>query len=100
MSPGPASRSHEEFARVLRRVGYPDEVIREVLSQLPDPIDIQRDQADPRALRLGPRTTNGSSWRQSLTRPTSRDGRTRMTLTSWSRRAIPAPSVAACPRPA
>lgn len=28
---------------MLRRAGYPDEVIREVLSQLPDPIDLQRD---------------------------------------------------------
>jgi len=44
MISGPAFRSHEEVARVLRRAGYPDEVIREVLSQLPDPIDLQRDQ--------------------------------------------------------
>ena len=43
MSSRPASRSHEEVARVLRRAGYPDEVIREILSQLPDPIDLQRD---------------------------------------------------------
>lgn len=40
-----ASRSHEEMARVLRRAGYSDEFIREVLGQLPDPIDLQRDQA-------------------------------------------------------
>jgi hypothetical protein len=40
--PGP--RSHEEAARLLRRAGYSDEFIREVLSQLPDPIDVQRDQ--------------------------------------------------------
>jgi len=44
MTPGPARRSHEETARVLRRAGYSDEVIREILSQLPDPIDLQRDQ--------------------------------------------------------
>jgi hypothetical protein len=44
MTSGPASRSHEEFWRVLRRAGYPDEFIREVLSELPDPIDLQRDQ--------------------------------------------------------
>jgi hypothetical protein len=44
MTSGPASRSHEEFSRVLRRAGYPDEFIREVLSELPDPIDLQRDQ--------------------------------------------------------
>jgi hypothetical protein len=40
----PARRSHEEFARVLRRAGYSDEFIHEVLSQLPDPIDLQRDE--------------------------------------------------------
>lgn len=28
----------------MRRAGYSDEFIREVLSQLPDPIDLQRDQ--------------------------------------------------------
>ena len=39
-----ASRSHEEMARVLRRVGYSDEFIAELLRQLPDPIDLQRDQ--------------------------------------------------------
>jgi hypothetical protein len=43
MALGPATRSHEEFARVLRRAGYPDEFIREILSQLADPIDLQRD---------------------------------------------------------
>jgi hypothetical protein len=40
----PAPRSHEEAARLFRRAGYSDEVISEVLSQLPDPIDLQRDQ--------------------------------------------------------
>ena len=40
----PALRSHEEVARVLRRAGYSDEFISEVLGQLPDPIDLQRDQ--------------------------------------------------------
>ena len=38
-----ATRYHEEFARVLRRADYSDEFIHEVLSQLPDPIDFQRD---------------------------------------------------------
>ena len=37
-------RSHQQFTRVLRRVGYSDEYIRQVLSQLPDPIDLRRDQ--------------------------------------------------------
>jgi hypothetical protein len=37
-------RSYEEFARALRRAGCSDEFISEVLSQLPDPIDLQRDQ--------------------------------------------------------
>ena len=37
-------RSHTEMARVIRRAGYSDEFISEVLSQLPDPIDLQRDQ--------------------------------------------------------
>ena len=37
-------RSHKEMARVMRRAGYSDEFISEVLSQLPDPIDLQRDQ--------------------------------------------------------
>ena len=36
-------RSHEEAARVLRRAGYSDEFIRELLRQLPDPLDLQRD---------------------------------------------------------
>jgi hypothetical protein len=40
----PPQRSHEEAARVLRRGGYSEEFIREVLSQLPDPIDLERDQ--------------------------------------------------------
>jgi hypothetical protein len=39
-----ALRSHEEAARLLRRAGCSDEFISEVLSQLPDPIDLQRDQ--------------------------------------------------------
>jgi hypothetical protein len=37
-------RSQKEVARVLRRVGYAEEFISDVLSQLPDPIDLQRDQ--------------------------------------------------------
>jgi hypothetical protein len=44
MTFGPGSRSHEEFARVLRRTGYSDEFINELLSQLPDPVDLERDQ--------------------------------------------------------
>jgi hypothetical protein len=37
-------RSHTEVTRVLRRVGYEEEFISDVLSQLPNPIDLQRDQ--------------------------------------------------------
>ena len=44
MTFGPELRSHEELTGVLRRAGYSDEFIGEVLSQLPDPIDVQRDQ--------------------------------------------------------
>ena len=44
MTARPALRSHEEFARVLRRAGCSDEFISDVLSQLPDPVDLQRDQ--------------------------------------------------------
>ena len=44
MASDPSPRSHEEAARVFRRAGYSDEFIDEVLSQLPDPIDLQRDQ--------------------------------------------------------
>ena len=44
MATRPARRSHEEFTRTLRRAGYSAEFIRDVLSQLPDPIDLQRDQ--------------------------------------------------------
>jgi len=40
----PVTRSHEEAARLFRRAGYSDDVISEVLSQLPDPIDLRRDQ--------------------------------------------------------
>lgn len=43
MSSPSGGRSHEEAAHVLRRAGYSDEFIREVLSQLPDPIDLRRD---------------------------------------------------------
>jgi hypothetical protein len=32
------------MARVLRRAGYSDEFFSEVLSHLPDPVDLQRDQ--------------------------------------------------------
>lgn len=44
MASQPVSRSHEEAARTLRGAGYSDEFIRELLSQLPDPIDVQRDE--------------------------------------------------------
>ena len=44
MTSGPARRSHEEFARALRRAGYADEFISDILTQLPDPIDLQRDE--------------------------------------------------------
>jgi hypothetical protein len=44
MTSGPARRSYEECTRTLRRAGYSDEFIRDVLSQLPDPIDLQRDE--------------------------------------------------------
>lgn len=44
MASDPAPRSHEEAARVFRRAGYSDEFIREVLRQLPDPFDLQRDR--------------------------------------------------------
>jgi hypothetical protein len=44
MTSGPTTRSHEQVSRVLRRAGYPDEFIRTVLSELPDPIDLQRDE--------------------------------------------------------
>ena len=44
MASRPEHRDHEEVARVLRRAGYSDEFISEVLGQLPDPIDLQRDQ--------------------------------------------------------
>jgi hypothetical protein len=37
-------RSHQEMARVMRRAGYRDEFISQVLGQLPDPIDLRRDQ--------------------------------------------------------
>jgi hypothetical protein len=51
---------------MLRRAGYSDEFVRDVLSQLPNPIDLQRDE-DPRTLRLEPRATDGSHGRRSLT---------------------------------
>jgi hypothetical protein len=49
-----ASRSHEEVARVLGRAGYSDEFIGELLSQLPDPIDLERDQQVLSRHGLGP----------------------------------------------
>lgn len=44
MAPDPALRSHEEAAGVFRRAGYSEEFISEVLGQLSDPFDLQRDQ--------------------------------------------------------
>jgi hypothetical protein len=44
VSTPPEGRSHQEAARVLRRAGYSDEFIQTLLSELPDPIDLQRDQ--------------------------------------------------------
>jgi hypothetical protein len=43
----PKSRlvSHAEAERALRRAGYPQEQIEELLRQLPDPIDTERDAA-------------------------------------------------------
>ena len=35
--------SRDEFARLLRRVGYPQELIETLAMQLPDPIDVERD---------------------------------------------------------
>ena len=35
--------SHAEFARVLKRAGYPPDIIEEVAAQLEDPIDVDRD---------------------------------------------------------
>ena len=40
----PSLRSHEEAVRVLRRTGYSDESIREILRELPDLFDLQRDR--------------------------------------------------------
>ena len=40
----PATRSHEEVTRVMRRAGYSDEFIQKALSQLPDPVDLDRDE--------------------------------------------------------
>jgi hypothetical protein len=39
-----ASYRHDKVARLLRREGYSDEFISEVLGQLPEPVDVERDQ--------------------------------------------------------
>jgi hypothetical protein len=44
MTPEPAYRSHDEVRRVLRRAGYTEEFIRELLSELPDPVELDRDE--------------------------------------------------------
>ena len=44
-------RSHKEMARVMRRAGYSDEFISEVLSQMRDPTDLRRDE--PILVRYG-----------------------------------------------
>ena len=36
--------SHAEVARILRRAGYPPDVIDEIKAQVPDPIDVDRDE--------------------------------------------------------
>jgi hypothetical protein len=36
--------THDEFARVLRSVGYAQDVIQEIEAQLEDPIDVDRDE--------------------------------------------------------
>ena len=38
------ARSHEEVSQVLHRAGYAADFISEVLGQLPDPVDLRRDQ--------------------------------------------------------
>ena len=55
-SPGRPSRdsglrSHKEMARVMRRAGYSNEFISEVLSQMRDPTDLRRDE--PILVRYG-----------------------------------------------
>lgn len=47
-------RSHEEARRVLHHAGYSDEFIDEVLSQLPDPFDIQHEQEVLGRYRINP----------------------------------------------
>jgi hypothetical protein len=37
--------SKAETARILHRAGYPAEVVRELLDQLEDPVDFDRDDA-------------------------------------------------------
>ena len=37
--------SRDECARILRRAGYPPEVVKELIAQLPDPVDVDRDAA-------------------------------------------------------
>jgi hypothetical protein len=44
MASGPTTRSHAEILRVLHRAGYPDEFIRQVLDELPEPADLERDR--------------------------------------------------------
>ncbi|HEY4428262.1 MAG TPA: hypothetical protein VGN08_08680 [Solirubrobacteraceae bacterium] len=44
MTSPPTGRSHEEATRILRGAGYSEEFIREVLSQLPDPFDVDASQ--------------------------------------------------------
>ena len=44
-------RSHKEMARVMRRAGYSNEFISEVLSQMRDPTDLRRDE--PILVRYG-----------------------------------------------
>jgi hypothetical protein len=41
----PMKMSKAEFTRVLERVGLPPALIEELLKELPDPVDLDRDTA-------------------------------------------------------
>lgn len=44
MTQAARTTSRSEVARVLRRVGYPADVINELVAQLDDPVDADRDR--------------------------------------------------------
>jgi len=52
---GPSLVSHAEAERMLRRAGYSEQDIKDLLRDLPDPIDADRDGAalTQRGLTLG-----------------------------------------------